>query len=166
MPNVLATIAGPSDPNRIHLLWFLEVCHTVCILLAFFGFQWCLDTFLMISLSVLAFPLNYLSFRQLSVCVVPVFHSRHKRENGFLFSNYFKNILLSKISFKMLGFACLLVLSQILIYIIYLLTPLARNITLCFNGPQKRNSDFFKKPKALIAFTIRSHFFHYEVYFL
>lgn len=66
----------------------------------------------------------------------------------------------------MLGFACLLVLSQILIYIIYLLTPLARNITLCFNRPQKRNSDFLKKPKALIAFTTKSHFFHYEVYFL
>lgn len=143
MPNVLATIAGPSDPNRIHLLWFLEVCHTVCILLAFFGFQWCLDTFLRISLSVLAFPLNYLSFRRLSICVVPVFHSRHKRENGFLFSNYFKNILLSKISFKMLGFACLLVLSQILINIIYLLTPLARNIITLLQWASKEEFWFF-----------------------
>lgn len=36
MPNVLATISGPSDPNRIqHLLLFLEVCYTVSILVAF-----------------------------------------------------------------------------------------------------------------------------------
>lgn len=93
MPQVPTTISSPSDPNRIqHLLLFLEVSSVfvVSILLASLIPMIFLKHISDDKLVCFGFSSKCFKFQGLSVCVVPVFYFRYKRENGIKFLNYFR----------------------------------------------------------------------------
>lgn len=127
MPQVPATTSDPSDPSRIqHLLlfWKFLLCLSHCFyFISFFDSNDFLKHISDDKIVCFGFSSKCFKF-QATFSLCSLLFQIQKREWLHNFK-LLQNILSLKISFKILGFACLWWYSRILIYITLLLTSLS-----------------------------------------